>query len=754
MSNIGDTGMTGRRQWVKKLAAMFILVGASAMQAVVAQQLTLDNIDFTALPGNEFEIELDFSGAPPEPKAYTLDSPARIVLDFPGVVSALEKKKHPLSFENAQSAVVLTSEGKTRVVVNLSKLTSYSSSITGNQLNLKVGSPEGARTEDAQATASTYESAQGAYGGESVPENVQPMQAMAGRAISNVDFSRGESGEGLVKLQLSDPNVSVDVQQQGAKVLLSFFGTQLPSHLDRRLDVLDFATPVSSIDARMDGGNTQITIDTAGEFDYMAYQADGLYVVSVKPLSEAELEEKKAKFAFVGEKLSLNFQDIEVRSVLQLIADFTDLNLVASDTVSGKITLRLENVPWDQALDIVLKAKGLDKRLEGNVLMVAPAAEIAERERLQVEANKQLQELAPLVTEFVRIKYADAMQLFELFDVDSDGSSRNKSATKSILSERGAAIVDQRTNTIILTDTEDKIAEFRRMVDKIDIPVRQVEITARIVVATSDFRRELGVRWGAQGGWDLGGNDAIGITGGIEGLNDPYNPLNNFPVGSPVTGTGNGVIPPASTQNSANDANVDIFDGLNVDLGVANPAGKFTLELLTKNLFLDLELSALESDGYAEIASQPKVLTGDKQEAMITTGQQVAYQEATSSGATAVKFVDAALTLKVTPQITPDNRVILNLAIAQNSIADIAFNGVPAIDKTEVETQALVGDGQTLVLGGIFQYRDIKEETKVPFLGDVPYLGRIFRNDLKSSEKREILFFITPKIIDDQLLDR
>jgi type IV pilus assembly protein PilQ len=473
-------------------------------------------------------------------------------------------------------------------------------------------------------------------------------------------------------------------------------------------------------------------------------------VVSVKPLTELELEERKSRFSFVGEKLSLNFQDIEVRSVLQLIADFTDMNLVASDTVTGKITLRLDNVPWDQALDIVLKAKGLDKRLEGNVLLVAPAVEIAERERLQVEANKQLQELAPLVTEFIRVKYADAKELFDLFDVDeqeSGGSGADdRTATKSILSERGSAIVDTRTNTIILTDTEDKIAQFRRLVDRIDIPVRQVEISARIVIATTDFAREMGVRWGIAGVKEVDG-DLVSFVGTRQGQK------------------ADGVIDMFTIDSSeidedgtvTNEHELTLGESLAVDLGVQNslgPSGSISLGLLTSDLFLDLELSALENSGYGEIASQPKVLTGDKQKAIIRSGQEIAYQEATSSGATNVEFKEAVLKLEVTPQITPDNRVILDLFISQDSLSTLVVGGVPALDITDIQTKALVGDGQTLVLGGIFQYQDFSGEEKVPLLGDIPYVGRLFKNKFSNSEKREILFFIPPKILDDQLLDR
>ena len=745
-----DRQLTGR-------LALLCALGVGLVFGSLARATTLDDIRFTSLPGNEFEIMLDFSDMPPNPKAYTIDSPARIVVDFPGVQSALKEKKHPLSFENAKSAVVVSTEEKTRLVLNLNQMTGYTTLLEGDKVIVKVlGVAAGAGVAASQQPS--FEDT----------VNAAASPALGGRSIQNVDFARGELGEGLVTLTLSDPSISVDVTQTGNKIVAEFFRTDLPPQLDRRLDVIDFATPVKSVDTRAKGSTTTVTVEATGDYDYLAYQTDNRYIISVKPLSRVEVEERKARFAFVGEKLSLNFQDIEVRSVLQLIADFTDLNLVASDTVTGSITLRLENVPWDQALDIVLKAKGLDKRLEGNVLLVAPAAEIAERERLQVEANKQLQELAPLVTEFIRIRYADAKELFELFDVDEDEEGRlrrerdeDRTATASILSERGSAIVGKRTNTIILTDTADKIADFRKLVDQIDIPVRQVEISARIVVATTDFRKELGVRWGAQGASEVGDN-VFGFGGGIENFRAPFNPMNRFPRGEPpfvqaVDEDGEPIppiTPAGATQQEPTLDNVDIFDGLNVDLGVANPSGKIALQLLTDNAYLDLELSALENSGYAEIASQPKVLTGDKQKAVIRSGQEVAYQEATSSGATNIEFKEAVLKLEVTPQITPDNRIILDLFISQNNVADEVFGGVPALDITDIETRALVGDGQTLVLGGIFQYQELNGQEKIPVLGDIPYLGRLFKNDFRSSDKREILIFVTPKIIDDQLLDR
>ncbi|WP_461480499.1 type IV pilus secretin PilQ [Porticoccus sp.] len=713
----GESEMKGcLKKSVLMLVGCLVSLGLSTQ---VLAQVTLEDISFATLPGDRFEVKMSFSAAPPAPEGYTIDNPARIVLDLPGVTSSLERK-HALSFENARSAVLLATADRTRLILNMQQMAPYETHVSGNVLTMVVGAGEGViRTEASSAMVGSKASAK-TFGDQSF-------------SIKSVDFRRGEKGEGLVVIGLSDPSVSVDISHVGGAIKLNFFRTGLPGALDRRLDVMDFATPVKEVDASSDGSTTTVLVNAIGEYDYMAYQADDQYIVSVKPLTEDEVEQKKSRFAYVGDKLSLNFQDIEVRSVLQLIADFTELNLVASDTVAGSITLRLENVPWDQALDIVLKAKGLDKRQEGNVLMVAPAAEIAERERLQVEANKQLQELAPLRTEFIRVKYADARQLYELFDVRrGGGGSGGRNATDSMLSERGAAIVDDRTNTIILTDTEDKISEFMKLIDQIDIPVRQVLIEARIVIANTDFRKEIGARLGLQGARTPDSSD-FGFGGSLENFADPNNPISIF-----NGGTGTILV---------NDA------GLGVDLGVNNPNGSFALELLTQNTFLDLELSALENEGTGEIVSQPKVLTGDKQKASIKTGTEIPYQNATSSGATSVQFKEAVLKLEVTPQITPDGRIIMDINVNQDSVGDFAVNGEPAIDVTQVETKAIVGDGQTLVLGGLFQMQTVDTQEKVPFFGDIPYLGRLFRKDLNDMQKREILIFITPKILNEALLD-
>ena len=740
--------------YLSLLAVSGLLYGST----IWATEVT--DIDFASLPGDQFEITLGFSEKPPEPKAYEIATPARLVLDFPGVQSALDKKKYTLSFENARNAVVVSDGARTRLILNLVESVPFDTRIEGNSLVLRVGNDKGSRRMSSDLVVELSSSA--------VESGID-----ADFALTGIDFKRGPEGSGLITIDLSDPAVNVDIDKVGKKIRLEFYQTELPEQLDRRLDVVDFATPVEAIDSVQDGSTTVVVIEAGGQYDYLAYQADSQYIVSVNPLSDLELEAQNKKFDFSGERLSLNFQDIEVRSVLQIIADFTSLNLVASDTVTGSITLRLDKVPWDQALEIVLKAKGLDKRQEGNVLMVAPAAEIAEQERLQVEANKQLQELAPLETAFVRIKYADAGEIFELFTVKADqggesgGGQSEGNATNSILSERGSAIVDERTNTIILTDTEDKINEFKRLIDEIDVPIKQVLIEARIVIANTDFKKELGVTWGLAGldklaGGQIGsasGDRSLGFSGRRSGLTPGSGVIDTFTYSADeierddgadgIAGTGDDG-PTLFTQNY----DFGLGDSLAVDLGVANPTGSFSLGFLTDNFLIDLELSALESDGYGEIVSQPKVLTGDKQQATIKSGTEIAYEKETSSGATSVEFKEAVLQLQVTPQITPDNRIIMDLLVSQDSVGSIISGGEPSIDVTRIETQALVGDGQTLVLGGIFQTEEVNGTEKVPFLGDIPYLGKLFRNDLRNIEKREILIFITPKIIDDNLLDR
>ena len=495
----------------------------------------------------------------------------------------------------------------------------------------------------------------------------------------------------------------------------------------RRYDVTDFATPVETVDVKTTERGATLTLETAGNFDYLAYQTDNQYILSIKPLTQREVEERLDEFTYVGDRISLNFQDIEVRAVLQLIADFTELNLVASDTVSGRITLRLQNVPWDQALELVLKTRGLDKRQVGNVLMVAPAAEIAERERQQIEANKQIAELAPLKTEFIRIRYASAENIVNLFGAGSAEGG-------SLISARGSVIVDPRTNSLIVTETSAKLREIRDLIELVDIPIRQVMIEARIVIAQSNLDKELGISWG--GGYldpDMNGNvlSASGDTNNVIGLNN-----------SVIAGT-----QPALSYPGA----------LLVDLGVATSTSGFAVGFTSNDLYLTAELSALEAAGQGEVVSQPKVITGDKQQATIQSGTEVPYQESSASGETTTSFKEAVLKLDVTPNITPDDRILLDLIVTQDSVGDLVPTGggglIPAIDTTELTTQVLVGNGETIVLGGVFKTEDIESVSKVPFLGDIPYVGAFFKNTATSKTKTETLIFITPRILADALLD-
>jgi type IV pilus assembly protein PilQ len=735
--------------------------------AGAATQVT--DIEFASLQGDQFEIRLQFSEQPPQANAYEIGNPARLVVDFPGVESSLPQKKYALGFENANEAVIISDGSRTRLIVNLNQSIPFEIDSENNSVTVRAG----AGTKSTLSAQSNSLSEDGAQLVRAPVASAQISSATniddAGQfkrnalAVTDVDFRRSEDGSGSIVIGLSQPSVNVDINRSNHQIQLSFYQTELPDQSDRRLDVVDFATPVKTIDSKQVGTTTTVTIDASGQYDYLAYQADGQYVVNIKPLTDAEVEEQSRKFAFNGERLTLDFQDIEVRSVLQIIAEFTSLNLVASDTVTGNITLWLDDVPWDQALEIILKAKGLDKRQEGNVLMVAPAAEIAEQERLQVEANKQLQELAPLETTFVRIKYADAAEIFELFTASrgdegqSSSGGREGNATTTILSERGSAIVDERTNTIILTDTEDKINAFKRLIDEIDVPIKQVLIEARIVIANTDFKKELGVTWGLAGiekltGGTIGspfGDKTLGFSGRRSGLTPGAGVKETFTYSADEIETDDDGIT-TYTRNY----DIGLGDSLAVDLGVDNPTGSFSLGYLTDNFLIDLELSALESDGFGEIVSQPKVLTGDKQQAVIKSGTEIAYQKATSSGATSIEFKEAVLQLEVTPQITPDNRIIMDLLVSQDSVGAFTPTGEPSIDITQIETQALVGNGQTLVLGGIFQTEEVNGTDKVPLLGDLPFLGKLFRNDLRNIEKREILIFITPKIIDDNLLDR
>jgi type IV pilus assembly protein PilQ len=694
-------------KWMRPLVGLTLGVWAFAVQA----EPTITDIEFSSRPGSKFEVRLDFDQTPPDMKAYTIEKPARIAVDFPGTASGLDQKRYSLSYGNATGVVVLESGDRTRMVVNLVKLVPYETRVEGNSLFLVVGQDG---TDYVKATSDPNR----------LKTEVSPVIDVVSE-ISDLQFQRTGNGEGRLTLELTDPSVDVNVFSEAGDIKVQFLDTNVPERLMRRYDVTDFATPVDSVDVNTTERGATLTMKTTGDFDYLAYQTNNQYVLSVKPLSAKEMEKRKNEFSYVGDRISLNFQDIEVRAVLQLIADFTELNLVASDTVSGRITLRLQNVPWDQALELVLKTKGLDKRQIGNVLMVAPAAEIAERERQEIESNKQIAELAPLQSEFVRIRYAQAQQIVGLFQAGSEDGG-------SLISQRGSVVVDARTNSLIITDTAAKLAEIRELIEQVDIPVRQVMIESRIVIAQSDLTHSLGIEWG--GGYidDVNGNilSASGDAQNVIGLNNSII---------------NGETPSVSYPGA-----------LLVDLGVASTSG-FALGFTSNDLFLTAEISALEAAGQGEVVSQPKVITGDKQQATIKSGTEIPYQEAAASGATSTSFKEAVLELDVTPNITPDDRVMLDLNVKQDSVGDLVPSGqggfIPSIDTTEITTQVLVGNGETVVLGGVFKTEDLETVNKVPFFGDIPYVGAFFRSESRSNTKTETLIFITPRILADTLLD-
>lgn len=695
------------RTLCSKTRASWLIWLFSGLYCSSAVAATLEGINFSSLPGDVTEIRLDFDSAPPKTSGYTIEKPARIAIDMPGVSSNLQTKKHQIGSGNARSATIVSTSDRSRLVVNLSRSVEYSTKTVGNSLFIRVGT-----SDSAPALAGPAQNTSG-----SAPSNAF-SDALR---VVNVDFRRGELGDGQVQIMLNDASASANIRREGSKIIADLGGVDLPRELSRRLDVTDFATPVQYIDAKKYEGSTRIVIEpVSDEFEFLAYQTDRLLSINVTNLPKDQQEERKKKFPFTGEKLSLNFQNIEVRAVLQLIADFTGLNLVASDTVQGSITLRLQNVPWDQALDLVLKTKGLGKRQMGSVLLVAPAEEIAAREKIELEAVKQVEELAPLVQEFMQFKYAKAADLATIL-----------TSEQGLLSERGTAVVDERTNTILMKDTASNLEKVREALVMLDVPVRQVLIEARIVVASTSVGEEMGVKWGG-GYYKNNGNNLVTAGGSQQTIADANQILFDRAQGNDPTALGLG------------DANV-------VDFGVsAGNASSFAIGYQTADYLLDLELAAIETDGRAEIVSQPRVITADGQTAFIESGTEIPYEQSTSSGATSVTFKPAVLRLEVTPQITPDDRIIMDLVISQDSIGEV-FNQIPSINTNAVETQVLVDNGETIVLGGIFRSEQVKTVNKTPFFGDLPLIGSLFRYTIESDDKTELLVFITPRLVKESI---
>ncbi len=687
------------------LAAALLLVSFwTVAHAAEPQPLNaLKAINFVGLPGDQVQITFEMSNSADNPASFTIDNPARIAFDLPATKSELASRSQAIGIGPAKSVTAVEVKGRTRVVLNLFEMVPYETRTEGNNIFVVLGGTQGA-----SSMASTS-----AFTANTAPATTSSSNSGAAQGITNIDFRRGDQGEGRVIITLSDPAVPVDMRQEAGKVVVDLKGAQLPAELQRRLDVTDFATPVKLIDTEMTSRGTHMVITAIGDYEHLAYQADDQFTVEIRETTKEEQEErKKQEFGYTGERLSLNFQDIEVRSVLQLLADFTGTNIVVSDTVSGSLTLRMQNVPWDQALDIVLKTKGLAKRENGNVMLIAPSEEIAAREKLELESQKQIEELAPLYSDFIQVNYAKAADIASLL----------KSEDSSLLSERGKATIDDRTNTLLVQDTAEKLGEVRKLVALLDIPVRQVLIESRIVIANNDFSRDLGVKFG------LSGNSSDGDKFIVGGGTRP---------GDTDFGYSPGFESPAGSGNN----------GLLVDLPVANPSGALGIALgKVGSSLLQLELSAMQLEDRGEIVSSPRVITSNQQQATIQQGVEIPYQEASSSGATSVSFKEAVLQLQVTPQITPDDRIIMDLQVNKDSVGEI-FGGVPSIDTRNVNTRVLVENGETLVLGGIYEQETGSQSERIPFFGSLPGVGWLFKTEAKTDQKQELLIFVTPKII-------
>jgi type IV pilus assembly protein PilQ len=690
-------------------AMAVVALAAASVAARAADQITLQSIDVQTLSGNQVQLKLHMSGPAPEPLPFTIDKPARIAFDLPNTTLALANRRVDVRSGGVDTVLAAEANGRARVVVNVDNLMPYTTKVDGNTIVVTLGQQPGADAAKAAVARAT------------VGQPAAPQERM----IRTIDFRRGADGTGRVIVQLTDPRTPVNVRQEGNEIVVDFAGTLMPKNLMRRYDVMDFATPVQTVDAVRVDGSSRLVITSQGDFEQLAYQSDNQYTIEIKPsLKRTASEDKKE---YTGERLTLNFQDIDVRSVLQLLADTSGQNIVVSDSVSGNLTLRLQNVPWDQALDIVLRTKGLDKRRQDNVIIIGPTEELASREKAELAAHKEVQELSPTHTEFMQVNYAKVVDLAKLI--------KAANAKDSMLSPRGSLSVDERTNTLLVQDTSDKLADIRRLVQTLDVPVRQVLIEARIVIVSDTFERDLGVRFGVTTAQSVGngllavtgnGNGADTITGSA--INNISQGLPKFPVTLPVLDNRYQVNLPASTVN-----------------------GSIGISLLSGSTLVDLELSAAQNEGKSETISSPRVITANQKQATIMQGVEIPYQESASSGATTTQFKNAVLSLKVTPLITPDNRVILDLDVSDDSIGQQVTSAtggsVPAIDTREVITQVLVNDGQTVVLGGILETTKTSQANKIPFLGDIPFLGYLFRSTQDVNNKTELLIFITPKIL-------
>ncbi len=693
--------------------ATALLLGAASATAY-AQANSIEAINVSPQAGGKVVIKVTMKQAPTSPPAgFTINNPPRIAFDFPNTGSTLGRGTQEVGEGDLRSINVVQAGDRTRLVLNLARTSSYDTQIDGRSLLITL-----------QGTAATASPA----GATTTFAQVQPGDQR--HALRDIDFRRGRAGEGRIVVDLSDNAVGINLRLQGKAIVIDFVNTTLPKNLERRMDVTDFGTPVQIITATTQGGNSRVVIEPTGAWEHTAYQTDNRFTIEVKQQIEDPNRIARGT-GFAGEKLSLNFQNVEVRAVLQVIADFTGLNIITSDTVSGNLTLRLKDVPWDQALDIILQSKGLDMRKSGNVVWIAPRDELATREKLALEAQQQITDLEPTRTESFQLNYQKADAFQKLL---ADPGQR-------ILSKRGSAVVDARTNTIFVQDGASRLEEVRKLIRQVDVPVRQVMIESRIVEANDDFARNLGAR--------LGYHDTTG-----QGFNPGTGPnssrrLPGFLPGGNMNDTGFHQGQTSTTPAFPNDS---LLVNLPAPLIGTTPAGVFSLILFNqgRTRFLNMELSALQVDGRGKIVSSPRVVTADKVEATIEDGVEIPYLSASSSGSTTVSFRKATLSLKVKPQVTPDDNVIMNLKINKDSRGEDTIAG-PAINTKQIVTEVLVENGGTVVIGGIYIQEESSQTRKVPVLGDLPYVGFLFKQNLKLDNRRELLIFITPKILKDSL---
>lgn len=695
---------------------------------------TIESVDFTSLSGGRVNIRVMLKEpleAPPP--GFSLNSPARIALDFPKTANGLNKATLVAEQGALKSVSLAQAKDRTRMVLNLAKSVGYNTSVNGKEVLIALQGSEAAVNNTVAET-----------------RFAEGRASAAGHAISNVDFARGKNGEGRIIVELSDATSGINIKNKGKTIVVDFIDTDVPAELQRRLNVINFNTPVLYIDTMKRGKNGQIIIEPKGDWEQSAYQADKKFIVDVRPIiQDPNKLIQGSKAGFAGEKLSLNFQNIEVRSVLQVIADFTGKNIVASDTVTGNITLRLKDVPWDQALDIIMKNKGLDKRVSGNVISIAPADELVAKEKAALTAEQEKEGLEPLRTEVFTLKYQKAEDFKKILNGGDDsggGGAGGQGARNRILSQRGSVNHDPRTNTIFVQDTAKKLEEIQAVINKVDVAVKQVMIESRLVIADDKFAKSLGARFGVTQTGTPG--SSVATVSGTLG--------NRFTQSSATTltqGTHNGSIQTATDPTTGSIlTSSDGLPDLMSNLPVSNAFGSFALSLfrLSANTLLNLELSALESDKRGKVVSSPRVTTANQQKASIASGTKIPYLQASSSGATNISFIDATLSLDVTPQITPDEKIIMELEVKKDRVGQVFF-GTPSIDTQNVKTNVLVANGETAVLGGIYEQTERNDVDKVPFFGDLPVVGHAFKRRTKQEDKTELLIFITPKIMDESL---